>query len=101
MPIEDTRPPDQRLRDAGVVHVLQRMWTYPVTTKSDDSRVFADEIAEASSRGFITTAVVPPNKASIYGRIWKVTPEGLAFLYAHAELLMQEEIDYVRTHVQG
>lgn len=95
MPIEDTRPGLQAERDAGVVHLLQRVWTYPVTTKSDDARVFADEIAEASSRELITTAVVPPTIAKIFGRIWKVTPKGLSFLYANAEMLTDEEVRYV------
>lgn len=98
MPIEDARPPDQGLRDAAVVHLLQRVWTYPVTTKSDDARVYADEVAEAASRKLITTAIVPPASARIYGRIWKVTPRGLAFLFRHAALLTSEENDYANHH---
>jgi hypothetical protein len=65
------------------VHLLQRVWTYVVTTKSDDARAFADEIAEGSSRGFLTTQVVP--HGNVHGRIWKVTPRGLTFLFAQRQ----------------
>lgn len=101
MSLEDARPPNQGERDAAVVHVLQRLWAYPITTKSDDARVFADEIAEAASRKLITTAVVPPASARIYGRIWKVTPRGLAFLFRNAALLITEEVRYVDDHCQA
>jgi hypothetical protein len=59
MNIVDTRPPGEDGRKAALVHLLQRVWTYEVTTKSDDARAFADEIAEGSSRGLLTTQVVP------------------------------------------
>jgi hypothetical protein len=74
MDIVDTRPPGEDGRKAALVHLLQRVWTYEVTTKSDDARAFADEIAEGSSRGLLTTQVVPHGKT--FGRIWKLTPLG-------------------------
>lgn len=94
MRVEDNRPPFADDREAGVVYVLQRLWTYSITTKSDEARSYADEIAEASSRGFITTSVIPGG--TIYGRLWKLTPDGLAFLYANAEVLVKEEVEYVQ-----
>lgn len=81
---------------AALVHLLQRVWTYEVTTKSDDARAFADEIAEGSSRGLLTTQVVP--HGTVYGRIWKVTPKGVAFLFANATLLSDEEVRYAETY---
>ena len=99
MNIDDTRSKDREGRDAALVHLLQRVWTYPVTTKSDDARGWADEIAEGASRDFITTAVIP--QGTIWGRIWKVTPEGLAFLFANSGLLTFEEIRYVEGYCRG
>ena len=93
---EDTRPPGEEGRTAALVHLLQRVWTYVVSTKSDDARAFADEIAEGSSRGLLTTQIVPEGK--VYGRIWKLTPEGLAFLFAHPNLLSEEEVRYAETY---
>jgi hypothetical protein len=88
----DTRPPGEDGRKAALVHILQRVWTYAVLTKSDDARAFADEIAEASSRGLLTTQVIP--SGTVYGRIWKVTPSGVKFLFANANLLTGEEVRY-------
>lgn len=96
MRVEDNRPAIESERIAGLVHVLQRLWTYSLTTKSDEVRLYADEIAEASSRGFITTSVIP--KGDVYGRLWKLTPEGLTFLYDHAQVLSIEEEEYVQTY---
>lgn len=96
MRIEDARPPGRDDREAGVVYVLQRLWTYSSTTKSDLAREFTDEIAEAASRGFITTSVSP--KGSVYGRLWKLTPSGLQHLYDNAWALTQEDAAYVSTH---
>lgn len=93
MRVEDPRPPELVERVRGLVHVLQRLWTYALTTKSDEVRSFADEVAEAASRGLITTSVIP--KGSIHGRLWKLTPAGLQFLYDNAEALANEEDEYV------
>lgn len=76
--------------------LLQKLWTYSVTTKSDDARVYADEVAEAASRGFITTAIIP--KGEFYGRLWKLTNTGTDFLFAKSEYLEQEEVRYVQDH---
>lgn len=98
MNIEDARPPNAEGRDTSLVHLLQRVWTYPVTTKSDVARQFADEVAEGASRELLTTAVVPPKFARIYGRLWKLTPKGLKFLWAHGGELTFEETRYVETY---
>lgn len=92
----DTRPPERVGRDEALVSVLQEVWTYERTTRGDLARVNADDIAEAASRGFVTTAIIPHGQ--VYGRLWKVTPEGLAFLYANANALNQEEVRYVEAH---
>ncbi len=47
----------------------------PVLTKSDTARVYADAVAEAASRGFITT--IFEDAAT---RTWRLTPQGLAVL---------------------
>lgn len=97
MRVEDRRPPNEEERTRGLVHVLQRLWTYSVTTKSDEARSYADEIAEACSRNFITTAVVPTG--DVYGRLWKLTPHGLVFLFDNAQLIRDEEEDnYVQSY---
>jgi hypothetical protein len=98
MKIEDARPPDGVDRDAALVHLLQRVWTYPLTTKSNDARAFADEISEGASRQLITTQIVPGPRNTIWGRIWKVTPTGLTFLWDHADLLTFEEVRYVEAY---
>lgn len=96
MRLEDTRPADDVGRVAGLVYVLHRLWTYALTTKSDEARCYADEVAEAASRGFITTSVTPGG--TLHGRLWKLTPEGTAFLFANASSLAYEDDVYVETH---
>jgi hypothetical protein len=97
--IEDSRPAAKQDREAAIVHLLQRLWTYSTTTKSDDARVWADEIAEAASRQLITTQVVP-RVGEIYGRLWKLTPLGTALLFEQASLLTSEEQSYANTYCQ-
>lgn len=96
MELKDPRPPDVAGRDGALVSVLQQIWTYEVTTKGDLARTHADEIAEGASRGFLTTLIVPCG--SVHGRLWKVTPLGLAFLWSNADALSREEVDYVEAH---
>lgn len=96
MNIEDLRPANQAARKSALVHVLQKLWAYPLTTKSDDARMFADDIAEAASRGFITTSTIP--KGVVFGRLWKLTPEGLSFLFDNAALVKDEETRYVQAY---
>jgi hypothetical protein len=45
----------------------------PVMTKSNIARTYADAVAEAASRGFITTLI--DDEAT---REWRLTPRGLA-----------------------
>jgi hypothetical protein len=92
----DPRPAEKLERDTALLLVLQKLWTYSVTTKSDDARVNADEVAEAASRGFITTAVIP--QGSVYGRLWKLTPLGTQFLWDNFDRLLNEEDDYLQNH---
>jgi hypothetical protein len=100
MHIEDLRPPDEVERIEGLVYILQRLWTHSFTTKSDEARSYADEIAELASRGFITTAVTP--RGSLHGRLWKVTVTGLEYLFANSTpaLSTVSEIAYVERHTK-
>lgn len=77
-------------REVRLLQLLQRVWTYAITTKSDYARDYADEIAEAASRRFLTTAVVPGG--AIHGRLWKITPAGLNHLWEHAQRIAEEEV---------
>lgn len=61
---------------------LQRVWRGEITTKSDYSRSMADEIAEAASRGFITTILIPGKSG--WGRVWRLTPSGASYLFEHS-----------------
>ena len=96
MRIDDPRPFDEAARTADLAQVLSRLWTYSVTTKSDEARIYADEIAEASSRGFITTAVAP--HGTLFGRLWKLTPTGLSFLFDNAGCPQSVEKAYAENH---
>lgn len=88
---EPTRPSPAEVRLILLLSLLQRAWTYSLSTKSDDARLGADEIAEGASRGFLTTLVVPGG--DVYGRIWKVTERGLSFLSAHGHIIATREIE--------
>lgn len=47
-----------------------------IWTKSNLARTHADEIAQAASRGWLTTQTAPHE----YGRLWLLTTAGLATL---------------------
>lgn len=96
MRIEDDRPASLLERTLGLVQLLHRLWTYSTTTRSDLARDYADEIAEAAGRGFITTAITPGG--AVYGRLWKLTPAGTLFLYDNAGSLVDQEAAYVERH---
>lgn len=82
------------------LHVLQRVHTYGISTKSDLAREYADEFAALACLGYITTLVI--YGGSIYGRVWKITPMGLLYLAHHAALIIQaEEQHFRREHVEG
>ncbi len=94
--LTDARPADASLRLRRLTSCLQRVWTYPITTKSDSAREYADEIAEAASHSYITTVVVPSRTYT--GRLWKITPHGLAFLYQHSDIIADDEVEnYVQS----
>jgi hypothetical protein len=97
--LEDTRPACQQDREAALVHLLQRVWTYSFTTKSDDARSFADEIVEAAHRQLLTTQVVPGGE--LYGRLLKLTSLGVSHLEANAALLSEEETAYAAAYCRS
>lgn len=61
--------------------VLYRIWSGQVTTKSDISRQLANEIAEAASRGWITTMILHKTPPNNFGSQWRMTPKGLLHLF--------------------
>lgn len=61
--------------------ILERIWKHPVTTKSDYAREHADLLAMAAVLGYITNAETPGPNIQEFGRIWKVTPAGLSYLW--------------------
>lgn len=62
---------------ANIVHVLDRAWKIPFSTKSDFAREHADVVAMAASDGLVTTKIAE----GFYGRRWMITPKGLSHLY--------------------
>lgn len=63
-----------------LLEVLYRVWSGQITTKSDLARHYADEVAEAASRGWITTEIIRP-VFSDYGRQWRITASGVTALH--------------------
>lgn len=90
------RPKKGSARKQAMVSVLQQVWTYGASTKGDAARTHADEVAEAASRGLLTTVIIPGGE--VHGRLWKITEAGLAYLTANVGTLSQEELDYVEAH---
>lgn len=77
------------------------MWTYAITTRSNRAREYAEELAEAASRGFVTTmvAVPAPGDQVVYGRLWKLTAWGYNHLMAHGHKIgAMETQEYVEEH---
>lgn len=73
-------------RELEVLRALSLIWRYGVTrTKSDISRVFATEIAEAASRGWLTTEM--PFDPHRYGANWRLTSAGIDYLLNQARRL--------------
>lgn len=96
--ITDPRPPDKDSRERQLLVLLQRVWTFSFTTKSDTARDYADEIAEGSSRSFLTTEIVLGHP--LHGRLWKITPAGLQWLNDHAASIAADEVNnYVESYV--
>lgn len=79
-----------------LLSLLQHIHTYAFTTKANLTRDHADVVAEASSRGFITTEVVPGS--AFYGRLWKITPRGLYHLVSGAHLIQAQELAAYLAH---
>lgn len=59
-------------------YVLYQVWAKPITTKSDKAREWADTIAWATARGYLSTEVAPWTRE--YSNIIKVTSKGLLFV---------------------
>lgn len=78
----------------AVLTVLQHIHSYAWTLQSDDSRCFANEIAAAASMGYISTEVVYGSR--VFGRRWKITVRGLAFLCGASDLIAEEELAHFR-----
>lgn len=97
--IKDYRPPGPDDRERELLHVLQRVWTFAITTKSDDARFYADVVAEGLSRGFLTTLVAYGE--NVYGRLLKVTVAGLQFLADNGERIAREEVENYVASYQG
>jgi hypothetical protein len=73
-----------------VLRALCFIFRFGVTrTKSDLSRVFATEIAEAASRGYLTTQL--PFGSQVYGVNWRCTSTGIQHLFDNAHLLDPSE----------
>lgn len=62
--------------DASLDLVLGQAWAGGFSTKSDFARANADAVAEAASRGFITSV----NERGEFGRWWRITKPGLHVL---------------------
>lgn len=71
-------------------HVVYRVWSLPTTLKSDYARSNAETLAWATSRGYVTTEVCPYTRD--YGNIFKVTPQGLQFLWEALDGLDRDSI---------
>jgi hypothetical protein len=80
----------------ALLTLLQHVHTYPTAIQSDLAREYAQEVAEAASRGMITTAIVPGELQ--YGRVWKITISGLRYLYAGSVLIAPQELAAYNAH---
>jgi hypothetical protein len=56
--------------------ILHRVYKDGLSLQSDYSRRYDQEIAAMASLGLITTKIAPHQ----YGRIWRITEEGLGLL---------------------
>lgn len=72
-----------------LLRLLQRVHTYSPTVKSDYAREYAVEVAAAASMGHVTVLVVPGG--SLYGRRWKLTMLGAAYLEHWSGQISEDE----------
>lgn len=68
------------LMSKRLLEVLYRVWSGQITTKSDLARHYADEVAEAASRAWITTEIIQPGEND-YGRQWRISASGVTALH--------------------
>lgn len=89
-------PPIRQKHKESILTLLQHVHTYPTSIQSDLARTAAQEIAEAASRGYISTKVVPT--ADTFGRVWKITHTGLMYLTSNARLIADVELRAYNAH---
>ena len=65
---------------AKVNDVLFRAYTDGFAVQSNYARRNAQEVAALASMGFITTKVFRDKTTPVFGRMWRVTLEGLKLL---------------------
>jgi hypothetical protein len=58
--------------ELNVYKTVQQAYLDPFTTKSDFSRTYADYVAIAACKGYITTHLT----SNAYGNTWRVTDKG-------------------------
>lgn len=66
-----------------LTEILAKAWDSPFATKSNFAREAADGIAVLSYMRLLTTKQTD----GVYGNTWRVTPEGLRFLWAQKGLI--------------
>jgi len=60
-----------------LIHILERAWRNPFTTKSNFAKEHASEVAAMASKGLISTK----RSAHTTENLWKISPRGLRFLW--------------------
>lgn len=60
----------------AINHLLHRVYRQGISLQSDTAREFDQEVAALCSMGLITTKTAPLQ----FGRVWRITEEGLALL---------------------
>ncbi|MTD92893.1 hypothetical protein GIW81_00935 [Hyphomicrobium sp. xq] len=71
-----------------LTEVLCNAWAAPYSTKSDFARAYADEIAEAACRGYLTVRASDGE----WGRVWRITPLGVTLIFPDASLPAVEDM---------
>lgn len=69
--------------DTQTITALQRAYLKPFSLQSQFARDYSHQVAELASRGLITTHV----GEGFYGRMWRPSQAGLAFLDLKTEVL--------------
>ncbi len=64
---------------AKLNNVLHRAYTHSFSIQSNYARRYAQEVAALASLGMITTQVVR-GQTPVFGKLWRVSKSGMAFL---------------------